>query len=592
MINFFLHSRRILTLIGVGGFVRLLCLSVLASVFDLFGVTGLFVLLSMLIDQENKLVDLLVVFVDYVELINLHNFDIRYLLSITVALSLVAGVFVRLFAINQQYKFSYFSEVVLSEKILKLFFASSYERATENHSSRISSAVLSETAQIVNGVIMPINNIIVHGISAMGIVVALFFINKTFFVFLSFVFLCFYGGLYIVISPRLNRFGNIRKVAVQQKFKSIAEVFFDIRYVKLKNIGDFFIKRYIEAAKQYAEAQANAQFLAVIPRFSIEVVVYITLVGAIGLSLNQKASGAVGVLTWVPVATTFLMAGFRLLPSVQQVFVGFSSLKYSESVLAHIGALLVPAPSSIDDEAFESYVNKPDPSLFSLNQVSYKFPGSEKLVIDGVNLHIQEGECIGIVGPSGEGKSTLIDLLVGLRRPTSGSISLRNRNISTFSDIELSKMFGYVPQTVRLIDDVLAKNVSMSIGSAVDCKKVRKALKLSNLERYAEDKIMNSLYVGELGGNLSGGEVQRVGIARALYDSPEILIFDEFTSALDQKSQLQILREVEALKSLKTIIMIAHRPEVLSICDRIITLKNGRIAKVENHIKKPSVVPK
>ena len=217
------------------------------------------------------------------------------------------------------------------------------------------------------------------------------------------------------------------------------------------------------------------------------------------------------------------------------------------------------------------------------NNVSFKYSGSNKLILDNIKFSIDAGSIIGIIGESGSGKTTLINLLLGLLKPTDGSIKIDNlnmlQNLSAWQN-----HIGYVPQDVYLIDDTIRKNIAFALPeSRINNAALELAIKKSKL-----DKLINNLekgyntQIGEFGDRLSGGQKQRISIARALYSNPKVLIFDEFTNSLDNETEKKIIDEIINFKRDKTVIMIAHRLSTLKSCDSIFKIENGKIHKVKN----------
>ena len=210
------------------------------------------------------------------------------------------------------------------------------------------------------------------------------------------------------------------------------------------------------------------------------------------------------------------------------------------------------------------------------NNIHFSYEGSkENKIFDNLNIQIKKHEIIGVFGSSGSGKSTFADLLSGLLLPTSGSIYLDGQNILDKPFI-LSTIFAYVPQSVYLLNDSIKNNITF--GEDVDVTKLKKAIRLAQLSSFVE-RAPNGIdtIVGERGTKISGGQIQRIGIARAIYHESEILIFDESTNALDLKSENKIIEEIKALKVSKTIVVISHKLSNLNICDKVYELKEGKL---------------
>jgi ABC-type multidrug transport system fused ATPase/permease subunit len=359
--------------------------------------------------------------------------------------------------------------------------------------------------------------------------------------------------------------GNINKI--------IFETFGGIKDLKILCRQSFFKNSYISNNLKFSEYQAKYSTLSVIPRFYLE---FISVVGISVLIFVMIISGK-SIDQLVPTLAVFATASFRAIPSLNRVMGSIQSIKYGNAVIKLLYKEFIEIRTNKN-----SFINSNDELLFNKNinfkNLSFSYPLSKKIVISNVNLSISKGETIGIVGASGSGKSTFIDLLLGLLKPTTGEICIDNLNINRNLDT-WQKFIGYVPQTIFLSDDTIIKNVAFGISdNEIDINKVKKALDLAQILDHFESLPEGlSTFVGERGIRISGGQRQRIGIARALYNNPLILVLDEATSSLDSKTELEVMKSINLLKGVKTIIIAAHRLSTLEKCDRIIEVKNGTI---------------
>jgi ATP-binding cassette, subfamily B, bacterial PglK len=295
------------------------------------------------------------------------------------------------------------------------------------------------------------------------------------------------------------------------------------------------------------------------------------------VTLRHEPSGA------LPLLGLYAYAGFRVIPSANRIMTYVNDLRYSRAWIHDLRADLaaLPAPPPAPAGAAE-------PIRFgrelALERVSYAYAGAGDAVLTGVELTIARGESIGIVGPSGAGKSTLVDLLLGLLEPTAGRITVDGRDIASALG-SWQRHIGYVPQEPFLLDDTIRRNVAFGIADAdVDDRRVTTALRRAQLAEFVgglRDGLDTLL--GERGTRLSGGQRQRVAIARALYHDPEVLVFDEATSALDTTTERELIDSLEALRGVKTLVVIAHRLSTVRRCDRLALLRDGRLADVGSY---------
>jgi ATP-binding cassette subfamily C protein len=297
---------------------------------------------------------------------------------------------------------------------------------------------------------------------------------------------------------------------------------------------------------------------------------------AVSLLLTLKNGAAA-----LPLLGLYAYAGFRVIPSANRIMMYVTELRYSRAWihdlradLAALPALEPPSgPAAIEPIRFARAV--------VLEHVSYGYEGESEPVLTDVDLAIARGESIGIVGPSGAGKSTLVDLLLGLLTPTKGRITVDGRDIAGALR-SWQRHIGYVAQEPFVLDDTIRRNVAFGIADAqIDERRVTTALRLAQLADFV-DGLPDGLdtLLGERGTRLSGGQRQRVAIARALYDEPEVLVFDEATSALDTPTERELIAALEALRGVKTLVVIAHRLTTVRRCDRLAVLRDGRLAAV------------
>ena len=276
----------------------------------------------------------------------------------------------------------------------------------------------------------------------------------------------------------------------------------------------------------------------------------------------------------------FFSATFiRLTPSAYRIISSLQRIKFTQKILNSLNKNLEYF-DKIKIDKDEKSKRKKIENISIENSIvikNIKFSYNSKKLFESLDLEIKIGDTIGIFGESGSGKSTFVNLLIGLLKPDKGEILINDKNIN--SNIYLwRKNIGYVPQNIFLIDDTFKKNISLNFDSKKEnLKRLNECLKQSELEKFISS-LPNGIdtIVGERGSRISGGQLQRVGIARALYNNPEILIFDESTSALDRETELEIFKNIYKFKDRKTLIIITHKKELLKDCDKIYKLENGK----------------
>lgn len=380
----------------------------------------------------------------------------------------------------------------------------------------------------------------------------------------------------LVVQPRLKRFGATAWAMHQETFASLQQSFQGVRDIKVLGRESFFSEAYGRARWRLARVLYMQSTLNQLPRLVIETSLMWFILAFFGVmvAMGSTAQGALSILG------LFAYAGLRLQPSVQKIAAGFNSLKFSTAPTADMYR---------DLQMIEENSGRGKPAgLFpfehdiSLRDVSFGYQGTQSEAIVGINLTIRRGEQIGICGPTGGGKTTLADLITGLLSPSTGCVMVDGRDIATDTR-GWQRNLGVVPQMIFIIDSSLRRNIAFGVSdSEIDEGAVREAVRLAQLDDFVESLPEGlETVVGERGLRLSGGERQRIAIARALYRRPQVLIFDEGTSALDNATEQELMRSLQSLRGDHTILLVAHRLSTVRNADRVVFLEGGRIAGVD-----------
>jgi ABC-type multidrug transport system fused ATPase/permease subunit len=415
----------------------------------------------------------------------------------------------------------------------------------------------------------------------------------------------------IILMSRRKLHINSQRIPYEQTqvVKALQEGLGGIRDVLLDGTQQFYCDIYSKADHPLRRAQGNNIFISGSPRFAMEAM-GIVLIAALAYVLSLKAGG---IATALPVLGALALGSQRLLPALQQIFSAWASIAGSHASLADTLELLdqpLPAeelqPTSYRPDASTSsalspsYVSPqfslqdlqtPVPSLTALaplpfsnairfDAVRFRYTDDGPWVLDGLNLTIPRGATIGFVGSTGSGKSTTIDLLMGLLMPTEGVLLVDGQPISGNRLKAWQRSIAHVPQTIYLADTTLAENIAFGVPrDAIDLDRVRQAARKAQISDFIESSPKGyQAYVGERGVRLSGGQRQRIGIARALYKKASVLVFDEATSALDTATEQSVMHAIEGLSTDITVLLIAHRITTVRRCDIIVELKLGRVA--------------
>jgi ATP-binding cassette subfamily B protein len=441
-----------------------------------------------------------------------------------------------------------------------------------NHSSRIlaslekvqilSSAVLLQLMQAVSAIV--IGTFIILAVASVDLTAAVFAA-------------AILGGAYFLISrlasPRLVRDAAILGSAYDQRLKLVQESLGGIRDIIIDQCQSMHVDEFRAVDAQFARARLSSGFLVTAPRFLIEAAGMV-LLAALAVYLSSEGQGAAAAL---PVLGALALGALRLLPLLQQLYQAWVSLAANRTIAAEVLSLLA-LPVSGDDPA-------PSPLPFECSirfeNLSFTYPGRDGLALKDVNLVIPRGSRIAVVGKTGSGKSTFVDLLMGLLAPTDGSIEVDGVRLDEQSRPAWQQNIAHVPQSIFLADASIARNIAIG-GSpaALDMGRVAEAAKTAQLQEFIDDLPLGlDTRVGERGIGLSGGQRQRLALARAIYKNSAVLILDEATSALDDETEKAVLRILDELHHRgKTIVIVSHRQSALHDSDMVIRLDKGGIA--------------
>jgi ABC-type multidrug transport system fused ATPase/permease subunit len=379
-------------------------------------------------------------------------------------------------------------------------------------------------------------------------------------------------GLIVHFSTKgvVLRWGNARQLHEGLRIQHLQQGLGSVKDVVLLGREHDFLQQYRVHNAGSASVNRKLQTLHQMPRPTLELLAVLSLAILVGVMLRRGIS----VESILPTIGLFAAAAFRIMPSVNRVINSLHSMRYGQPVVATLyDELHLPL-------AREATATQPTPFErdVKLANVTYRYPGSNVAALKQVDLTIRHGTTVGFIGGSGAGKSTLVDVLLGLLPPDSGSVEVDGVDIAP-NRRGWQRNIGYVPQSIFLTDDSLRRNIAFGIAEErIDDRAVARAVRAAQLEEYIATLPEGlATMVGERGVRLSGGQLQRVGIARALYHDPDVLVLDEATSSLDAPTERGVMHSVGALHGRKTIVIVAHRLSTLADCDWVYRLEGGEL---------------
>lgn len=387
-----------------------------------------------------------------------------------------------------------------------------------------------------------------------------------------------------VLKPKLNRVGEDSRIELANIYKGILQPVAGIKDVKVLHKEDFFLDTYEDSARKYAKHQIKNNVLSIIPRQLIETIAIVGILAYVGISILVGVD--MGVL--LGLVGAFGVAAMRLLPSVNRLNTYIANISFFESALNNIYEnidMTAVRKQEEEDKYNREHKNELPIHLtqkIELENISYRYPETDKDIFKDAHMVIPVGKSVGVVGPSGSGKTTIIDVLLGLLQLDEGRILSDGVNIFDNYGAWLSHI-GYIPQTIYMIDDSIRNNIAFGVPeNEIRDERIWEVLEEAQLKEFVEELPERlDAQIGERGVRISGGQRQRLGIARALYHNPELLVFDEATSALDNDTETAIMEAIDKLHGQKTMVIIAHRLRTLENCDMIYEVRDGKITQTK-----------
>ncbi|MEX1199297.1 MAG: ABC transporter ATP-binding protein [Methylophaga sp.] len=502
--------------------------------------------------------------------------DFLFWLGMVVLLTLTLAASISMFT---TWKLALYSNKVgaeLSSRLYKHYMNQSWLFHVDGSSSQLTNKIALECGRLTHQVITPLLQINAKLVLVAVMATAIFIINPLIALTGLTLFVSTYFLLYRTVRKRLTSSGRSVTHANQTRLKLINEGFGGIKDTLLLGRQKSFVEQFDEASRHFAKAQGTIQGLAQVPRYAMELVAFGAIVVLI-LYLLATYQGNLG--TILPLLSIYALAGFKLLPAFQQIYAGVSTLRSHISAFENLQNDLV---SSQHPDAGSEYTKQGTLKLnkeITMQDVVFRYPSKTEPALNHLEMTFAVNQVTGLVGASGSGKSTAIDMLLGLIEPDKGKLMIDGKPLTGSNKRQWQNTIGYVPQSIFLADASIRENIAFGLSpDEIDDGRVTLAANMAHLE-----ELLNSLpdglntRVGERGVQLSGGQRQRIGIARALYDDPDVLVLDEATSALDGITEKLVMDAIHDFSGKKTIIMIAHRLATVKQCDQIYLMDKGKV---------------
>ena len=494
-----------------------------------------------------------------------------FIIGVLVFVMLVLSLVIKALTLIVRTRFVFMREYSIGRRLVEGYLNQPYSWFLSRNSADLGKNILSEVAQVITYALGPVANILASGAIVFALMLLLLIIDTQLAITIGLVLGSAYGLIYKFNKDLLKRIGIERVAANEARFIALNEGFGASKEVKMCNLEKLYLKRFANPAETYSSHLATATIIANIPRFVLELISFGGLLLVV-LYLMAKSGDFASA---IPVISVYAFAGYRLMPSLQQLYSSATQLRFAGSALDTIINELMSMTTTNDLKGLNEITFE---KSIMLNNICYEYPSSSKPAVQNVSLTIPAKSKVGFVGTTGGGKTTCVDLILGLLQSKSGSLTVDGQIIDDTNRRNWQSKIGYVPQQIYLIDDTIAANIAFGVPARdIDMDKVIHAAKTAFLHEFVTDKLpyQYRTKVGERGIRLSGGQRQRIGIARALYQNPEILVMDEATSALDNLTEQSVMEAVHSLANEITVIMVAHRLTTVKTCDTIYFLESG-----------------
>lgn len=488
-----------------------------------------------------------------------------------------------------QYRFVCNNRFAVQKQLLRVYMYRPYEfflNATTGEITRVINTDVTNAFNLLTTVLTFFTEIIVSA----ALILIVFLIDPTFAALIGVVLGLIMLLMFKAVKPVLRRASEKFMKNTSLANKWILQSLNGIKDIKIHHKEEYFIEEYAVHGKKAIDAEKINSVVTMLPRLLIEAVSMASILGVIMILISFGQS----IDKLIPQLGALAVAAVRLLPSTTRISGAINSAAFQEPMLDNLIKNLnvakewetQKAESQAYDNRKQSETQKPllsYDSQFALSDIHFHYPNTDKNVLDGANMTIPAGKSIGIIGTSGSGKTTAVDLLLGLLKPQSGTVYADGKNIQDDYEDWLAHI-SYIPQAIYMLDDSIRANVAFGQKKdQIDDAEVWNALEEAQLKEFIESLPHGiETQIGERGVRLSGGQRQRIGIARALYTNPELVIFDEATSALDNETEAAIMESINHLHGKKTLVIIAHRLTTIEECDLIFRVENGKIIQQQN----------
>ena len=561
--------------------VLLLLLMILTALLEMIGVVSILPFMAVLtkpsLIETNSILNNFFQFSSIFGIKDNHEF--LFVLGFVVFVVLITSLTIKAFTLYFQLRFIQMREYSIGKRLIEGYLQQPYSWFLARHSAELGKNILSEVSQVIGNGMRPMMELVAKGLVAIILITLLVIVDPKLSLIVGFSLGGAYGLTFYFIRNYLTRIGEERLKNNHLRFRAVSEAFGAVKELKVGGLEQTYINSFSNSAQIYARNNSSSQVVAQLPRFFLEAFAF----GGILLLILYLIAKSGNFDNALPIVSLYVFTGYRLLPALQQIYGSLTQLTFVGTALDKL----------VDEIKNLKQTNKnKDQGILSFNKsiilknIHYNYPNTPQLALKDVSFNIPVKSTVGLVGVTGSGKTTTIDIILGLLEAQKGTLEVDEKVITSQNSRSWQSSIGYVPQQIYLSDDSVAANIAFGTGANnINQEAVEKVAKIANLHEFIIDELPKQYQttIGERGVRLSGGQRQRIGIARALYHDPQLLILDEATSALDSQTEQVVMDAVNNLSKNITIILIAHRLNTVKNCDIIFKLEKGQLIGQGNY---------
>jgi ABC-type multidrug transport system fused ATPase/permease subunit len=465
-------------------------------------------------------------------------------------------------------------EYTIAKSLIALYLNQPYIWYLNINSADLLKNILSNVSIVVNQTILPATILLSQSLIILSIIVLLFLIDPVLALIIVFVLGTAYLFTFYLLKKRIKASGAANFNANQDRFKILSECFGAFKEIKIKGLEKVYLNRFAGAAEIFSKNASLSQIISQLPKYLIESVTFGGFIILI-LFLIIRDSRLEKI---IPIISIYAFAGYRLMPAIQQCYHAVTQIRFSKAALDLLHRELKNKKSNLDTKKNELTLNLNKNIKF--DNIKFSYANTKYPALKNINLTIPAFSKIGLIGTTGSGKSTFLDIILGLLTPSNGRISVDGVDINSQNIFSWRKNIGYVPQQIYLSDTTIKENIAFGLEiEDINYDQVINSAKIASLHDFIIKELPDgySTLIGERGIKLSGGQRQRIGIARAIYNKPKVLILDEATSALDNVTEQAVLNSIYNSEKKITIIQVAHRLSTIKECDIIYLFEQGEL---------------